>query len=494
MNNTSIPFAGFNVVLWGIIAIVLSRLVLIFAMGMMPQDAYYFFYSEHLDLSYFDHPPMVAVMLKFFTSLFGVNVIAVKLANAIMTIGTTVLFYKLAKEFLQGFQLHNALYLWLSTMMVSILSLITTPDVPLLFFWALSMISIYRSITTNHWKYWLLTGLAIGMTFNSKYTGVLLLGGLFGLLLFSKELRKYLLGYQFILVVIVFFITISPVIIWNIQNDWISIKFQSSDRVSDISKFSLNIKYFLGTIGTQIFVVLPVLFVMIMALLTGYKTKIWKNIRSLSIKTQFLLWFSVPIIFGFLFISLFYWVKLNWMMPAYIAAIILIAPYFTRNLMKHQVLTSLVFHIAFMIQVFYYPVSIQSDDTWWGWKDLAAEVKEIKTDYPNDFIFSDDGYKTSAELNFFLRAEKVYSGNVIGKHGLQFSMIDSDLSHLKGKDALFIDSRKRFNNVDKEDIPHPLLDQYFETVEQLSPIVLYNVKGQAKRKFLVYRLTNYRPQ
>ena len=55
----------------GFLAIYLIRLLVVFAMGIMPQDAYYYLYSEHLDFSYFDHPPMVAYMLRFFGLFLG---------------------------------------------------------------------------------------------------------------------------------------------------------------------------------------------------------------------------------------------------------------------------------------------------------------------------------------------------------------------------------------------------------------------------------------
>ena len=46
--------------------IILLRILFTGLMGLMPQDAYYFFYSENLALSYFDHLPAVAYILCFF--------------------------------------------------------------------------------------------------------------------------------------------------------------------------------------------------------------------------------------------------------------------------------------------------------------------------------------------------------------------------------------------------------------------------------------------
>ncbi|WP_236981017.1 glycosyltransferase family 39 protein [Membranihabitans maritimus] len=489
----NLQLSSIHIVLWGIIAVVMVRILLVFVMGLMPQDAYYFFYSENLDWSFFDHPPMVALMLKFFTTILGENAIAIKSANFIITCGTVYIFYLLARQFLSGFQLEHSIFLILSTMFISILSLVSTPDVPLMFFWTLSLLMIFRAVESGNTRYWIFSGIAMGLAFDSKYTAIVLVVGFTGFLLFSNSKRKYLFNYRFLLSILFFFITIIPVIYWNIQNDWLSFKFQSSQRADDINFLSPSLKLFAGNIGTQIFLLLPVLFIILFGVLSGIKSGIWKNIKTLSISTQFLLWFSVPILAGFMLISLFYWVKMNWMMPGYIAAIILTAKYMPHKWLRYQIYTSVIFHFAFLIQVVYYPFSVKSDDTWWGWNRLGDKVSELAEKHPGRFIFSADGYKTSAQLNFQLD-QKVYSTNVLGENGLQFSIVDPDLSHLQGEDALFIDSRTRFSTLGKEKDANPDLYNFFEHVEQIDPIILYNDSGEAERKFLVYLLEGYNPR
>ncbi len=47
-------------VFFSLVIILFLRFLFVGLMGLMPQDAYYFIYSENLALSYFDHPPAVA--------------------------------------------------------------------------------------------------------------------------------------------------------------------------------------------------------------------------------------------------------------------------------------------------------------------------------------------------------------------------------------------------------------------------------------------------
>ena len=64
------------------------RIITIAVMGNMPQDAYYYFYSENLALSYFDHPPMVGWMLWLFTSVLGKSIYAVHATDFLITLAT----------------------------------------------------------------------------------------------------------------------------------------------------------------------------------------------------------------------------------------------------------------------------------------------------------------------------------------------------------------------------------------------------------------------
>ena len=47
-----------------------------------PDEAYYWHWSRHLELSYFDGPPLIAYLIKLFVSLFGVHTWSIKLVSA----------------------------------------------------------------------------------------------------------------------------------------------------------------------------------------------------------------------------------------------------------------------------------------------------------------------------------------------------------------------------------------------------------------------------
>lgn len=467
----------------------LFRLLLLPFMGLMPQDAYYYFYGQHLSLSYFDHPGMIGYLLRLSSEVLGQSVFVVKLTDFIITSLTLYSFYRLATYFLSKEKLQRSLVLIASTIFISILSFNSTPDVPLLLFWTLSLLCLYKAIFENKKGYWILAGIMMGASFNSKYTAVLLQFGLLAFLAFSNKYRRLLISPWTWLCLVISVAVMFPVWWWNYQNEFASFAFQSSNRTNSISKFQLKPSLFFGAIGHQMFLLLPILFWVFVLIIFKYVRRALVKFRLPNAKTLFLFAFFIPTFVGFFALTPIYWVKLNWMMPSYITGIILAGMFVTRKQLKAQLIISIVFHLALSLQVLFYLVPIKSDDTWVGWKELADETEKLKEVYTNSFVFSNDSYKTSAALNFYMD-EKVYAQNVIGLHALHFDYLNDDLSLLNGKSALFIDSDKRFKNADKKGSIDPILKTYFENVIELDPIIIKS-NNKEIRKFWVFYCFNY---
>ncbi len=481
-----------KILFFSLVFICMLRLVFVGKMGMMPQDAYYSFYSEHLSLSYFDHPPAIAYLLKLFTLIFGKNVIAIKLADTTATLCTVIVFYKLCNAFLSKHDVQKAIMLLLSTLMVTIVSLVSTPDVPLLLFWSLSLLMLYKAIFLEKKFYWLLAGICMGLAFDSKYSAVFLPAGVLIFLILSSSHRKKLLSPWLWASLLLFIIAIGPVIIWNVQNDFASFRFQSGERLQSATSSHFNILNFLGMLAHQSAILMPVLFFGLIIFIFHLLRRYGLHITSIPSKDLFLLSFFLPLFCSFTILSVFYWIKLNWLMPSYISGIILISSYFTQKWLKYQMVFALVIHAVLAIEILFYPFKVKSDDTWVGWRQLADDVEELKQEEGAQFIFSADDYKTTAALNFYM-TEMVYAQNIIGKPALQFDFIGSDLLSLKGKTALFIDSSPSFKNLQKENkYPKELL-LYFDSVTELEPIIITK-QNRPVRKFLVFECINYKPE
>ena len=180
------------------------------------------------------------------------------------------------------------------------------------------------------------------------------------------------------------------------------------------------------------------------------------------------------------------------MMPSYITGTIIAGMYISKKLLKAQLVVAVIFHLAIASQVIFYFVPIKSDDTWVGWKELGEEVEKISKNDTQAFIFSMDGYKTSAQLRFFT-SKTIFAQNVIDQPALQFDYLGDLMENYKGRNAFYIDSDKRNKNKEKLGELPARIKPFFESYVELAPIIVD--KGTYKeRKFWVFYCENYQPK
>src|SRR5260370_14678670 len=110
---------------------VVLRLIYAGSVEMMPEEAYYWSYSRHLDFGYLDHPPMVAWLIRLGTDLFGQTEFGVRAGALCCGAVTSVFVYKLARNL---FGEAGAVAAWLLAQALPYLflsGLLITPDCPL---------------------------------------------------------------------------------------------------------------------------------------------------------------------------------------------------------------------------------------------------------------------------------------------------------------------------------------------------------------------------
>lgn len=477
-------------VLLGILAA--CRLVLGTTFDLMPQEAYYWFYSLHPALSYFDHPPAVAVVLWVARAVLGTSELTLRMAALVVTSATLLATWRLGVRLLGPRPAATALVLLGTTGAVTMLSLVTTPDVPLLLAWSLSLLLLERAVFAGSRLAWLGAGLCMGLAFDAKYTAVFLQGGLLLFLGVSSPHRRLLLTPWPWLALVTAQVAAAPVWVWNARNGWASFLFQTGERAAGAGGPTL--RYLLELVGSQSLLLAPPL---LGAALLGT----WGPVRDalccgrtdprLASPRLFLACFTAPLLAAFGLVSLFTRVKANWLLPAWLGGALLAAAWGARRTVSWNLGFSAVFHAVLVTWILVYPVPLRTDDTWFGWSTLAARVQSVRAGYPGAFVFADDEYKTTAELGFY-GVEDVFAGNVVGRRALQYDHVGTDLGALAGRDALFLDSAPHDATPDRSGRVPPKLEPWFASVEELDPIVLEH-RGFVARKFHVYLCRGYRP-
>ena len=205
-------------------------------------EVYYWTYAMYPDWSHFDHPGMVGWLMQIFSlNLLFSSEFALRLSSIIFMTIDTYIIYRIGCEIknkIAGF--YAALLYTASLYCFVITGIFIMPDTPLMMFTLLAIYSFLKALhpvnlvnPVKNNKYLVLGGLFSGMALLSKYSAIFIwVGvGLYVLLFDRKQLKnKYLYLSALISVV-----CLLPVLIWNLQNDFISFTFHG-DRVSFFGK------------------------------------------------------------------------------------------------------------------------------------------------------------------------------------------------------------------------------------------------------------------
>lgn len=459
------------------------RFVLALLLPLSPQEAYYWNYSRHLALSYFDHPPLAAWTIALFAFFFGDTVFAIRLPALLYSVGTFLTLYAFVCKQI-GTRQKEFLPLLLSPFFF-IGGMQMLPDSPLLFFYSLALYFGHRAAVLGSKKAWYGFGAATGLALLSKYSAVLIFAGLGVYVLLTKS-WKVLGSRYFWFSLGLSGIIFSPVIIWNAQNQWASFLFQFTRRAGELSGF--NPFNFGRYLVTQILIVSPVLWLVNWrALWIGFQEGLKESNRSV----VYLVSFALPFFLIFTLVSFFYWVKLNWLWPGYLSATvlaILLASYQKlRFWLKASLVSSMAVSGLSTFLLFYQPIPVNwSGNSLVGWKELAEKVEQMKNSRGEEWLMAGYEYKTASELAFYLPNQpETYSNTLIGQPGLQYDFW-FDEQNVLGKDFIFvIDRRYPLKNAPE------VLSNFFTRVESPDSLAVTSGRGYVTT-FYIYPCYNYK--
>ena len=216
---------------------VVARAVIAGSIEFGNDEVYYWIYAKYPALSHFDHPPMVG----YFIQIFSLNLLLsseffIRLSSVIFGGINTYLIFLIAKKIKdENAGLFAAVLYNTSFYCFLIAGVFIMPDTPMLFFWLLGFYFLVTSVTAddigkNDKRNLLFAGVVIGFAMLSKYHSAFLwLGVYFYVQIFN---RKWFRHKELYLAPVISLIIFIPVIIWNIQNDFISFTFQG-ERVTN---------------------------------------------------------------------------------------------------------------------------------------------------------------------------------------------------------------------------------------------------------------------
>ncbi len=317
--NISSPDLRWRVAAIGLILFcVLLRLVYLSVAQLIPDEAYYWQYAQHIDLSYYDHPPLVAWLIWLGTAVLGDNEAGVRIGAFLCHLIGMAFLYALAQNLYDKSVALRTIMLYAVLPFGFATGFLMTPDAPLVAAWIATLYFLERALVAGEQSAWIGTGVAFGVGLLAKYTLALLgLAALFFVLI-DPTARRWLRRPHPYLTALLALALFSPVLIWNFQHEWTSFLFQTTRHVAGDNQFSVHF-----------------LLIYCILLLTpaGFLAAVWiifsgnrqQDEPSQHRKHLFIKIFTGIPLLVFFFFSLFDHPKFHWNGPVWLAALPAIA-------------------------------------------------------------------------------------------------------------------------------------------------------------------------
>jgi 4-amino-4-deoxy-L-arabinose transferase-like glycosyltransferase len=237
-----------KVAFWAALALVFGlRLALAASLPLSFDEAYYWLWSKHLALGYYEHPAAIALAIRAGTALFGDRELGVRAIPLLLCLPTSWAVWRSGAALL-GDKRNGALacLLFNATLMVAAESMGATPDALLVAAAAFLLWTIAELQASSDGRWWLAAGIAAGLAIASKYTGLFLCGSLTLWLLANSGARAWLrTGWPYAGALIAASFS-APTLYWNATHGFVSFGFQFG-RVA-----SVHSGHFLEFLGGQI--------------------------------------------------------------------------------------------------------------------------------------------------------------------------------------------------------------------------------------------------
>ena len=294
---------------------VVLRLIYAGSVEMMPEEAYYWSYSRHLDFGYLDHPPMVAWLIRLGTALFGQTEFGVRAGALCCGAVTSVFVYKLARNLFGEASALAALLLTQTLPYFFLSGFLMTPDAPLAAAWAASLYFLERALIGNQSRAWWLAGVSLGVGMISKYSIAILAPVMMAFMVWDPNSRHWLRRKEPYLAALLALALFSPVLVWNAQHEWASFAFQTSRRIAEAPQFALH-----KLIGSIIVLITPTGLLAVAGVLWTWPHRREGLAEDARRRRLFTLAILVPLSV-FAAFSLRHEVKLDWTGPLWTAAL-----------------------------------------------------------------------------------------------------------------------------------------------------------------------------
>ena len=396
---------------------------------LLPDEAYYWVYSQYMSWGFFDHPPFVAVWVTIsdflFTDELGVRFFSSISFSLLIYLVWITIDHPLKKKFTWLF-----IVLVFSTALLNVYGFITTPDTPLLFFFALFLWSYKEYLTKRNTVSYLLLSLAITGMMYSKYQGILIVLFIF---LSNWKLAK---DYKIWLVCLGALVLYIPHIHWQYINDFPSVRYHLYERASVATyKFEYTLMHFVNAIAILGFTFI----VMYKAFFKGIKSNDLFHKGLNYIISGFFIFFLVASFRGH--------VQAQWIAPIMLPLILITFNYLVENNTQLKLFNYLA--IANISIILFVRIMIANEGIipvkldFHGNKQWTLKVKEFTKGSDKLFINS---FQNASIYWFYTKEKTHYQKNYLGRKN-QYGFIPNNDVYISDSIAYITRISKEYSTI-----------------------------------------------
>jgi len=389
-------------------------------------EAYYWYYSQNMAWGYFDHPPMVALLVKV-SSFFFNDELGIRFMSCVLSAINIILLWLMIDSPKKNGYIKHFFVLVFSMTLLNAYGFFTLPDTPLIFFTSCFLLTYKHFIKKSTWGLAILMGVFMAALMYSKYHAVLVI---FFVLFSNLKLITNKYAWLAVLIALCCYV---PHFYWLYENDFVSIKYHLYERPNGAYSFE---KYTLGFFVNLVAIFgLPFPFI--------YKALFRTKGNDLFNKALIYLTYGVLIFF---FISSFNRrVQTQWIIIICIPLVVIAFNYMLKN---KQALTwifrlgliNTVLIIYLRMGLAYQPLLFNFYYESHGNKEWAHAIQDEVGDKP---VVFENSYRNAPMYSFYTNATPTFSLNNFMYRKNQYSINDAE-EKVRGKNIAYIS--KYLNN------------------------------------------------
>ena len=456
-------------------ALTLFRLFYGAQLGLAWDEAYYWQWSRHLDLSYYDQGPGIAYCIKLGTLIAGHTHLGIRLMPIVFAALGSWLTFLTARRWLgEGVAWWMLLLMSLAPLYAAG-SLLATYDSPLVLCWTVALWLLTKTLQENKAALWYAVGVVVGLGIASKLTMLTFAPGVLLLLALVPSYRKWFRTPHPYLAFGIAVLGLLPYWLWDKQHEQMfSLHIKTLSQRHTDAAFG---RWFGDFLAGQALFIGPL----------AWCLTLWALVKSKQLirddaPRAFALAFTLPLLAICVYTSLRSKLEINWPTTMHLTSLLPVAVLFDRlwrDGKRALPLVSIVLNL-FLITLAFFPglfgvlgltlpaAPFTKLNETYGWPELMAKTaaagEKLKAE-GREVAYGSVTYRVNSAMAFYLPGQPQTNGLYFNVRWDNYRLW-TDEKALIGKSIVLV------NDVEDEKGSLGIAKKYFASVEPLPPILL----------------------